>query len=266
MDGKMSNAPVYYALAQVRFNALAALDQYLPAIQDSLRKVGFPDFERSFLSTMAVLNAPASALTMPPSLQPQARYSFLNESRTSGFVLDQAMMFYQTTDYDTFEPFLSDFLKGLTIVHEAAQLSYTERVGVRFLDAVCPREGESLALYLVPSVLGLSGELRPRELTFSISETRTKLAETTLMSRVTIFDQEPKGAAFPFELQPINVRLTERFQSVTGLYAVIDTDSWLEQREKFSIDRLEARLRLLQKDLRRSFDIMTTPHAIEVWT
>ena len=45
MGRKMNNAPVYFALAQVKFNQLAALDNYIPAVQDSLRKAGYPDFQ-----------------------------------------------------------------------------------------------------------------------------------------------------------------------------------------------------------------------------
>ena len=72
------------------------------------------------------------------------------------------MMFYQTTDYDTFNPFLNRFLEGLKVLDEAARLSYTERAGVRFLDAVCPEASETIDQYLVPSVLGIFRELEPR--------------------------------------------------------------------------------------------------------
>ena len=39
MSKKMSRAPVYLALAQVRFNRLLALDNYAPTIQEALRKL-----------------------------------------------------------------------------------------------------------------------------------------------------------------------------------------------------------------------------------
>ena len=52
MGKKMSRAPIYYALAQVRFNAVLALDQYVPTIQDDFRKVGFTDYQKVFLATI----------------------------------------------------------------------------------------------------------------------------------------------------------------------------------------------------------------------
>ena len=105
MGEKMSRAPVYYVLAQVRFNAFMALDQYVPAIQDRFRKAGYPDFEKTFMATVAFA-PPSSPLVMPPPLQPQVRFIFLNETRTSGFVLDQSMLFYQTTEYETYDEFV----------------------------------------------------------------------------------------------------------------------------------------------------------------
>jgi uncharacterized protein (TIGR04255 family) len=265
MGQKMSRAPVYYALAQVRFNAVAALDQYVGAVQDNLRKAGYPDFERGFFATIALAPSSAAQGSVPQPLSPQARYTFLNEERTSGFVLDQSMMFFQTTDYDTHEPFFVEFLKGLNFLHTATQLSYSERVGVRFLDAVCPSAGENLSHYLVPSVMGIFDKLEPRELTFAISETRTKLDQTQLMSRVTILNQDQEGAAFPFDLQPVTVKVLERFSKIKGLYGVIDTDCWLDQREKFSTESLEKRLKLLHREVRRSFEMTATPYAMKAW-
>jgi uncharacterized protein (TIGR04255 family) len=264
MGRKMTNAPVYYALAQVRFNAVLALDQYIAPIQDSLRKAGYPDFEKSFMATINV-NLGAGPGQVVPAMQPQARFQFLNEGRTAGFLLDQSTITFQTTDYDTFESFSAACLKGLNIVHGAADLEYSERIGIRYLDAVCPKSGEKISQYLAPSLLGLMDRLDPRELIFSAAETRTQFEKTTLMSRATIFEQEREGAAFPAEFGQVSVRLAEKFRTVKGLYAVIDNDCWLEERTKFDVGSVEKKLRLLHDEIRRSFDLMVTPYALRVW-
>ena len=66
------------------------------------------------------------------------RYTFLNIERTAGFVLDQAALSFQTTAYDVFESFSAAFLAGLRTVHEVVDLSYTERLGVRYLTPCFP--------------------------------------------------------------------------------------------------------------------------------
>lgn len=45
MSEKMSNAPVYYALAQAQFNPVAAMAKYVYEVQDLLRRDGYTLFE-----------------------------------------------------------------------------------------------------------------------------------------------------------------------------------------------------------------------------
>jgi uncharacterized protein (TIGR04255 family) len=264
MSKKMRNAPVYFALGQIRFNALLALDKYIAPIQDDLRKAGYPDFGQSVMTTIN-LNIGVGEGQPVPSQQAQSRYQFLNKSRTTGFVLDPTGIVIQTTDYDVFETFSEEFLKVASIVHAAADLDYSERVGLRFLDAVCPKQGEKISEYLVSSLLGIADELAPRELVHAISDTRTRFEQTTLVSRVTTFKQASEGAAFPAEFGIVPVKLTDRFAKLTGLYAVIDTDCWVDDRTKFDVGGLEKTLNSLHDEVDRSFKLMVTPHALSVW-
>lgn len=259
MGKKMGNAPVYFALAQVKFNPLAALDSYIPAIQEKLRKTGYPDFQQQQVASL-VINGQQFA---KPSVV--TRYQFLNAEKTSGFSLDQGGLAFQTADYDTFAPFLTTLLEGLEIIHAEAVLSYSERVGIRFLDAVCPSAGENISQYLQPHVLALSDRLPDRELAHSLSETRTRSGKSVLLSRAVILRQENKGIAFPDDLQPISVKPLDKFSKVTGLYAVIDTDSWIEDRQHFDLPALEATCKSLHTEIWRSFELMVTPYALEVW-
>lgn len=44
MGPPLKKPPVYFTVAQVRFNALLKLADFLPAIQEGFRKDGFPAF------------------------------------------------------------------------------------------------------------------------------------------------------------------------------------------------------------------------------
>jgi len=262
MGQKLTRAPVYFALAQVRFNTVLTLEQYLPPIQESFRRMGYPDFDRAIILNMNFVPTASPAL---PSLEQTARFQFLNENRTSGFLLEQGALTFQTTDYDTFEPFLKTMMSGLEIVHAAASLNYSQRLGVRYLDAVMPSKGEKLDQYLTPSVLGLSEKLSERHLEISVSETRTKRGATSLMSRTIIYNQEQEGVAVPPELHPIILNVADRFKRVKGQYGVIDTDSWLEERHKFDLATLDKNLRMLKENIALSFDLTVTPFAVSAW-
>lgn len=259
MGKKMKNAPIYFALAQVKFNPLAALDTYVPAIQESLRKAGYPDFQRV---QMAHLELGASI----PRTAVVTRYLFGNARKTSAFVLDQSWLTFQTTDYDTFAPFSAALLSGLQTIHKEATLSYSERIGIRVLDAVLPRPGETIAEYLQPYVLGLSGSFPDRQLAHALSETRTVNGNSTLVSRSIVISQKEGGIALPEDLQPIQLQLPDRFShQISGQYAVIDTDSWTEERDDFELNQIETTLDSLHTDIGQSFEHTVTPYALKVW-
>ena len=144
-----------------------------------------------------------------------ARYEFLNAERTSGFILDQGALSFQTTDYDVFETFSKQFLIGLEIVHKAVELSYTDRLGLRYLDAVFPNIDENLSIYLNERMLGLS-EYDGSQIVQSFSETVFRVRDTNMTARAVIQDG-PLG--FPPDLLPHPLVLHEHFQSLKGKHA-----------------------------------------------
>jgi uncharacterized protein (TIGR04255 family) len=123
-----------------------------------LRKAGYPDFNKAVLATIS-MDLGGGGAQVVPALESHARYQFLNASRTSGFLLDQSSLSFQTTDYDVFEPFSEALLSGIEILHKNVELSFSERLGLRYFDAVCPREGETLSQYLIPSMLSCRTKL-----------------------------------------------------------------------------------------------------------
>jgi uncharacterized protein (TIGR04255 family) len=268
MGQKMKNAPVYFAVAQVRFNAVLTLDQYVPAIQDSFRKAGFPDFQKGFTTTLnfnfdgkPTPDQPVNAMT-----QPQAQYVFLDGARHSGFILENMAMSFQSTHYDTFDVFLPALMRGLETVHKSTELNLCERVGVRFLDAVLPRAGEDVSDYLSPNLLGLYGRLPDRKFVHSISETKSSSGEGDLVSRAIIIRQDQKGnVAFPPDLIGPTTNLMDKFTNAEGVYGIIDTDASYGVREPFDLKSIEKRLISLHSAIRKSFDLMVTERALKVW-
>jgi uncharacterized protein (TIGR04255 family) len=267
MGNKMKNAPVYFTIAQVRFNTVWTLDSYAPAIQESMRKEGFPDAQKGILSTfnLTPVNLPASASEVGQQQVPVAqttRYHFNNMEGTSGFFLDQGALSFQTTDYDKFESFSEMLLRGLEIVHGAVGLSYYERIGVRYLDAVFPKAGEPVANYLDNSVVGLAGKIDGQQLVYSLSETVTQTPVCKVVARTIV---QNGALGLPPDLQPIQLKLPKRFENLNGPHAILDTDGSYEQRESFNINNLKNRLLAIQKEISKSFRATVSPYALTVW-
>jgi uncharacterized protein (TIGR04255 family) len=262
MAGKMTNAPVYFAIIQARFNPILALDSYAPQIQERFRKHGFPDVQKGVLATLNLnLTAPGEGSPSQVPVAQTTRYAFYNMNRTYGFILDQGALSFQTTEYDSFDNFSVEFRRGLQAVHEAVELSYTDRIGFRYLDAVFPRENETLGDYLNSSVLGLSEKFAANVI-HSFSETNFRTVDATIVARVIVQDGE---VGFPPDLLPSVLLVAERFRSLRGRHAILDTDGYFDGRESFSLDSIIGHLRLIHDEISKSFHATVTPNALKIW-
>jgi uncharacterized protein (TIGR04255 family) len=260
---KMSQAPVFFTLVQARFNAILALDSYVPLIQDQLRVQGFPDTQKGVLTTFN-LNVVTPSEASPPQVpvSKTTRYSFGNVDKTAGFILDQGSLSFQTTNYDTFQSFSGTFLNGLKIVHEVVNLGYTDRIGVRYLDAVYPKKDEDLPEYLNEAVLGLYGRL-DGDLVHAFSETLVRSGSVNVIAR-TIVQNGPIG--FPPDLQPVGgLVVEERFRALNGPHAILDTDGAHDHRDAFDLRQIEAHLSTVHLAVIKALKATVTQRAIQAW-
>ncbi|MCP5271839.1 MAG: TIGR04255 family protein [Burkholderiaceae bacterium] len=268
MGKKMKNAPVYYTLAQARHNPILRLGAYVPDIQDRMRKAGFPDHQRtSTLVVPLLFGAPPEGQTDAQRTlpRPSERHLFLSSDGSHGFIVEESSLSFQTTEYDTFEPFLDAFLTGFGIVHECIKLDYIERVGIRYLDAVIPPEDspDDLLKFLNPGVLGLAGHMPEGvSIGLSVSETHIPLADANLLSR-TIVRSGPLG--FPMDLEPQGLTVPQRFKQLNGLHAIIDTDASQTGRRDVDLASLRDLMVMLHDKIRMAFEATVTKHALAVW-
>lgn len=266
MSKKWTNAPVYFVIAQVRHNLVLSLNTYAPEIQERMRKAGYPDYRpgKSVVFNFIQHRSEDPSQQQSPVTETVDRHVFFSKDGSRGFILEQGALSFQTTEYDTFETFSDAFFTGLQIVHECISLDYSERVGIRYLDAVVPPTSESdLSKYLVPGVLGLASRL-PDEIsiTLSISETHISTSDANLLSR-TIIRNGPLG--FPMDLVAHGLKIPNRFQQVDGVHAIIDTDASQEGREDFDLVRLRERIDTLHTKIRMAFDACVTEQSVKMW-
>lgn len=258
MGAPLKNPPVYFTVAQVRFNPLLKLTNFLPSIQEGLRKFGFPAF--SVHNTIALQFAVQDGQTIPQPV-PHEQYLFANVEQTHCFVLSSDSLTFQSTDYGTYERFSEVFLEGLTLVHKEVALAFTDRVGLRYLDHVFPEAGDGLSLYLAPGVQGLSVQLGGQPV-HSYSEALNAVGNVVLRARVVI---QNGGLAFPPDLLHQRMAVQQRFQQAQGMHAILDTDGAVEGRELFSLDAVRQHLHSIHDVIGAAFKATVTEHALAVW-
>ena len=154
MNVKMALAPVYYALVQARFNPVAKMGSYVDEIQERLRREGFSRFE-TLQTTQLQIGPSGDSASQSPQLVPVPSWVFSRSDRSAGFILTTTFVSYHTTHYDTHRSFLPGLLRGLELVHAVVGLDHVARLGLRYLNAVWPEEGETVDRYLVPGLHGI---------------------------------------------------------------------------------------------------------------
>ena len=92
-----------------------------------------------------------------------------------------------------------------------------------------------------------------------VSETWSTFNDTNLLCRAIIQNQSTKGVSFAPDLQPVFMPVAEKFREISGIYGIIDTDAWHENRQKFDVEKIKEKLISLHDDVRSSFDKMVTP-------
>ena len=265
MSTKWNNAPLFYTVAQVKFNPVLSLKTYIEQIQERLRKHGYPDFRKQPRVRLNLAQVIGKQPADQPNLMLESteQYSFDDRERNCGFVLDQSALAFHTTNYDTFEDFSKVMLSGLEIVNDLVRLDYFQRVGIRYLDAVTPRLNESIDQYVVPQVLGIAGRLGNATLRHSFSETVIEISpESHVTCRAVI---QSSAIQFPPDMQGLELKLPDRITKFDGVHALIDTDGSFEGREAFDLYGVKKRLGLLHEEIGRAFKATYTDHAESVW-
>jgi uncharacterized protein (TIGR04255 family) len=259
MGAPLKNPPVYFTIAQVRFNTILKLAEFLPAIQEKLRNAGFPDFGVQKSVVLQVLSQNGQPTPVPAV---QEAYSFGNLDRTHAFLLEADKLTIQSTKYGSFQDFSELFLKGLTTVHEVVRLDFTERIGLRYLDRVIPSGSESLSMYLTSDVLALGNRLGGEAL-HSYFETLCEVGAIKLLSRIATF---AGGVQFPPDLAPGALLVDARLAKYNGIHAILDNDGFYETREAYSLDAVQKHLTEIHGIIRAAFQATASAHAFKIWS
>ena len=254
---KLTKAPVFYALAQIHFNPVSLMGDYVPKIQERLRQK-FPDFRQEMLQRIELKVGEKSDI----QTHGMPRWNFMNSKGTEGYLLHTDSLVFHTTKYDRFSVLLEQLLVGLKLIHEVVLLSYVERIGLRYLNAVTPYgQGEGLDKYLLPCVLGLS-HASLGTLSHNFLETAFQNLCGTLGCRIVIRDN---AIGMPADLHPLALRIEERFASIMGLHAILDYDQFAEERFDFKVEDIESKLKLMHDLVSKVFEATVTPFALEQW-
>lgn len=260
----LSKQPLVLVLGQVRFSPIRQMCDYIPVIQEEFRRHGFP-LERAGKVQQLVFG-PGGGV---PQVVEQQRWEYTTKDETSSILVTQDSVVLQSTAYEKFERFAEKLLhaaRTVLVKTEHDQLGVVQRVGLRYIDVVQPREGEGFRFYLRPGFHGVADEVFQQNTHRLHVESRGKTSvgkETgTMVVRIVQNDQ---GFSLPPDLVGAAPKHTPRSKP-SELITLIDMDHFIEGNFDPDADWVVARAYELHDHLVETFhDHVVTEAAIEVW-
>lgn len=267
MGQKLKNAPVFFTIGQVQHNPLLSLGSYIPQIQERMRRAGYPGFEQSTQVRVGITAAPGSSEenAPAPSLQKHDSYVFADSDGMNTFILQANSISFQTTAYDCFDAFYERFERGLRLLDDVVGgLSFVERLGLRYADAIAPKATEELGQYLAPHLLGLPAIMGDSSFGYSFTESQLLAEDGDQVIARAVIQNGPLGV--PPDIGRDTLKLQSRFEEINGPHATLDTDGFRVGRRPYDISDVRDRMNVLHKLVAKCFKASVTDHARESWS
>jgi uncharacterized protein (TIGR04255 family) len=251
---KLAKSPLVYVVAQVRIGAVLKMANYIPEIQERMRKAGYSLYGRSEVRELEF--GPGGTENRVTE-----RWAFDQIDRTTGFSVQTGSVALQTTAYDTHEVFFADLRQGLEIVQNVAGIAASERLGLRYVDAFQASDDHAVGDYLKEGLRGVGlehiGTRRPRSFTNLIMDTDI---DGRLVVRVGLNHE----GVLPPNLVPQDLVSVKTFDASKPI-GILDYDHFIEKSEEFSLERAMDRFNGLHKTLSAVFRETVSDFALEDW-
>lgn len=153
-SGRLVNPPIVYAICQIRFPTVGAIDEgRAGAIHSALRE----QYPHRISQNIVELPMMSAGATPTPTLR-QAWFLY-DRRKSSGYVIEPSNFAYRTTAYVDFEHFVAETLRGLGQTIEVLGPALIDRVGLRFVDLIEGSSAASLERFLEPPLLGYKPQI-----------------------------------------------------------------------------------------------------------
>ncbi len=251
----LRHSPLVLVLAQVRISPVLQMKTYVPAIQERLRKAGYPRFAETQIQEIVLFPGPGGT----PAVNTQSKWLFHDRENKSAVVVSPDFIALETVAYDTFDAFSARLVDVLEVVREVAQVELAERLGLRYVDHIRPLGSDRLDDYLNAGVVGL-GDIQGA----TAAEARFLATGTSDFGQFVFRLSRSAGKfALPPDLQPQDLQPDVSQES--GDHAVLDVDHFSVAPREFSPGALIDGLWDLHDVVEGLFRTATTPHAMRMW-
>lgn len=265
--GRMSNAPLAYVLAQVRFEPFLEIEKQIPALQTSLR-ARYPRFLQTEQVVFQILPQPEEK---PPRVQPArlSQWEFSSGSNHAGVIVQQDSLVFHVTTYEDHEQFGQAWRWVMNQVGSQIPDLFVNRIGLRYVTFILPNSGEIPADYVVDRLRCDPDPGIPYHSHRGLTAAEYRLAEgqgdlAVRYSRGTGPPTLPPDLT-DLSLHPSGIMQRASVVDAQQPTAVLDIDRFMTLGEAYEADALADQFRPMHEDISSAFKALTTDHARTVW-
>lgn len=253
---QLKNSPLVLVLCQVRIAAIRNMTNYIPKIQDQLRRKNFPVDVSGEVWELAVQGEGSARERR------RMHWEFRTLEEKWSIIVGESAVVLQTTTYSNFEEFLRTLSLAMDVVNEVVGDLVVERIGFRYIDVIKPRQNESWKDYVQPGYHGQENEIIHPDRSVLFMQT---VADTGPGQRMIVrLTQNRDGMLLPRDLVPHHPVLQKKARQ-GQLLTLLDFDHYHETRQPFEGEKLDNIAWELHDALDMPFRDMVTKHALEVW-
>lgn len=246
--------PIVFALGQVVISAVLELERYVPALQERLRRSGYPLFERVDLQEVRM------GPTVQPEFRQETKWVFSSKDRTRAAVVGPQFIVLEQTRYSTFDDFIDELNSVLAIVNEVLDIAAYQRLGFRRVNLLEETSSLPLSDVLREGIQGIDHDLFSGN-----SEQRYELWGSTPVGRMmvrlmrpapeTVIPPELMGTTLPIEGAGVAQKLT----------ATLDVDHFQVETADFIPSAVIESFWSLHDASDRAFRAAVSEHALQTW-
>lgn len=226
---------------------------YIPPLQEKLRKSGFPGFNKERIQEVT--------FGPEPSAETSTRWCFVSRDKREGVVLTEDFVVYETTRYEVFETFTERVKHVLNVLNAVAEITFASQIGLRYVDVVRSLDGHPPNWFIRKQFQGLSAEL--------IAEAEVSNQFLTLVrtseGHLKLKSLEGRGPEFmPPDLGATRLEFDLELTK-EDVFRILDFDHIWRGEIDFVSDDIVAKMWALHGSIEKTFKAIVTDEAMGVW-
>jgi len=248
---KLENQPLMFVLAEFRFSPVMQIAEYIPKIQEAVRKQ-YPIPAKRSEQSIQVQSGGIAVSTLD-------RWAFASANKKSAIEIDQERLIYITAEYPRFDAFAQACKHAIETLVNIVEPSLILRIGLRYSDLIRVDDDETLTDLVnehfgFPKCIEALGLAQQQSTDIFINTAMGGLAIRALYGKHNLICL-PDVQALPVSIKR-DITPSERI--------ILDFDHYWEAKDDavgFEVDDVLEKLGTLHETSREAFWKITTDHA-----